>query len=232
MKTRILFTALLLCLLGFFSNKLTAQEAPQVDHSYKPLSLKLNEDGSKYVRFIIWHQQWLTTSNLTKPDGGDAAKLQLSSSIRRSRMLAFAQVSPRFLILTHFGLNGLDANNLTSLGNNGNAPQLFLHDAWVEFMVNKNLYIGSGLHYWKGMTRLANQSTLNFMTMDQSRPFVHWHSLGVTDQFARHMGIYAKGNIDKFLEIDIEIGGFEFGSGVTRFLGLVCYFYDFIVVGF
>lgn len=198
MKKRILFIALLFCFVGYSSNKLIAQEAPQVDHSYKPLSLKLNEDGSKYVRFIIWHQQWLTTSNLTKPDGGDAAKLQLSSSIRRSRMLAYAQISPRFLILTHFGLNGLDANNLTSLGNNGNAPQLFLHDAWVEFMVNKSLYIGSGLHYWKGMTRLANQSTLNFMTMDQSRPFVHWHSLGVTDQFARHMGVYAKGSINKF----------------------------------
>jgi hypothetical protein len=48
------------------------------------------------------------------------------------------------------------------------------------------------------MTRLANQSTLNFMTLDQSRPFVHWHSLGVTDQFARHLGLYAKGAIDKF----------------------------------
>lgn len=198
MKKRIPFIAILICLMGFPSDWLTAQEAPEVDHSYKPLKLSLNEDGSKYVRFIIWHQQWLTTSNLTTADGGEAAKLQLNSSIRRSRMLAFAQVSPRFLILTHFGLNGLNTGNLSSLGSNGDAPQLFLHDAWVEFMVNKNLYIGSGLHYWKGLTRLANQSTLNFMTMDQSRPFVHWHSLGITDQFARHLGMYVKGSIDKF----------------------------------
>ena len=48
------------------------------------------------------------------------------------------------------------------------------------------------------MTRLANQSTLNFMTLDQSRPFVAWHSLGVSDQFARHLGVYAKGAIGKF----------------------------------
>ncbi len=192
------FISFLLCLFVLTSLGLLAQETPQIDHSYKPLKLNLSEDGSKYVRFIIWHQQWLTTNNLTTPDGGEAPKLQLTSSVRRSRMLAFAQVSPRFLILTHFGLNGLSPGNLTSLGSNGNAPQLFLHDAWVEFMVNKNLYIGSGLHYWKGLTRLANQSTLNFMTLDQSRPFVHWHSLGITDQFARHFGVYAKGSINKF----------------------------------
>ncbi|MEL6832692.1 MAG: porin [Bacteroidota bacterium] len=198
MRATIRFISCTLCLLLAASVGLPAQEAPTVDHSYKPLKLNLNEDGSKYIRFIIWHQQWLSSSNLSAPDNGEAAELQLTSSIRRSRMLAFAQVSPRFLILTHFGLNGLNPGNLTSLGGNGDAPQLFLHDAWVEFMVNKNLYIGSGLHYWKGLTRLSNQSTLNFMTLDQSRPFVHWHSLGITDQFARHLGVYAKGSIDKF----------------------------------
>lgn len=200
MRNRILPYCFLLSLFAMLlsSEQTIAQEAPEIDHSYKPLSLKLNESGSKYVRFIIWHQQWLSTNNLTAPEGGDAPKLQLNSSIRRSRMLAFAQVSPRFLILTHFGLNGLNTGNLTSLGSNGDAPQLFLHDAWVEFKVANELYIGSGLHYWKGMTRLANQSTLNFMTLDQSRPFVHWHSLGITDQFARHLGMYAKGAIDKF----------------------------------
>lgn len=171
-----------------------AQEEKREDHSYKPLTLKLNEDGSKYVRFILWHQIWATTNNLAVED----SKLQVSASIRRSRLLAYAQVSPRFLLLTHFGLDGLTPNNLTSLGNNGDAPQLFLHGAWGEFKVTDELYIGAGLHYWKGLTRLSNQSTLNFMTLDQSRPFIHWHSLGITDQFARHLGIYAKGAMGKF----------------------------------
>ncbi|MCG8326470.1 MAG: hypothetical protein MI974_02235 [Chitinophagales bacterium] len=175
---------------------LSAQDKPEADHSYKPLKLSLNEDGSKYVRFIMWHQLWATSNNLAVED----SKTQFSTSIRRSRFLAFAQVSPRFLILTHFGLNGLSAGNLTSLGSNGDAPQLFLHDAWGEFKVSKDksLFVGAGLHYWKGMTRLSNQSTLNFMTLDQSRPFVSWHSLAVTDQFARHLGIYAKGELGKF----------------------------------
>lgn len=184
-------------LLGFifFLSFASFGQSEEIDHAYKPLKLNLNESGSKYVRFIIWHQQWLTTNNRESD-----AKMRLSSSVRRSRFLAFAQVSPRFLVLTHFGLNGLGQGNATSLGNNGDGPQLFLHGAWTEFKVSSNdaLHIGSGLHYWKGLTRLANASTLNFMTLDQARPFVQWHSLGITDQFARHIGIYAKGQLGQF----------------------------------
>ncbi|MEM6380571.1 MAG: hypothetical protein AAF705_20470, partial [Bacteroidota bacterium] len=184
-----------------FSNGLNAQEVAaktkkekKEPATYKPMTVKLSDDGSKYLRLIMWHQIWATTNNLAVED----SKTQLNTSIRRSRILAYAQISPRFLILTHFGLNGLNTGNLTSLGSNGNAPQFFLHGAWAEFKVNDHLYMGGGLHYWKGLTRLSNQSTLNFMTLDQSRPFVHWHSLGITDQFARHLGIYAKGEFGKF----------------------------------
>lgn len=167
---------------------------PEEDHSYKPLTLRLDESGKKYIRFIMWHQLWITTNNLD----ADGAKFQLTPSIRRSRFLAYSQVSSKFLILTHFGLNSLNPNNLSALGNDSNTPQFFLHGAWGELKISDGLYIGSGLHYWKGLTRLANASTLNFMTLDQSRPFAQWHSLGISDQFARHLGIYAKGQIEKF----------------------------------
>ncbi|MEM9326196.1 MAG: porin [Bacteroidota bacterium] len=189
--------------------------------NYKPLKIDVTENV--YLRFILWHQQWLITNNLE-----DDSKFQMSSFARRSRVLAYAQISPRFLILTHFGLNNLSSQaNLTSLGNNGDGPQFFLHGAWTEFKVSNSdaLYVGTGLHYWKGLTRLANASTLNFMTLDQARPFVHWHSLGITDQFARHMGIYAKGQIGKFdyrlawnnpLNPDRSLGGgANFGGAFT-----------------
>lgn len=186
---------LLFIMLVFLSfSVFTPAKAQEVDHSYKPLKVDLDDSGNKYLRFIIWHQHWITSNNLAV----EGSKTQFTNSVRRSRMLAYAQISPRFLILTHFGLNGLTPGNMTSLGNNGDSPQLFLHDAWVEFKLSDELYVGGGLHYWKGLTRLANQSTLNFMTMDNTRPFVHWHSLAVTDQFARHIGLYAKGNFGKF----------------------------------
>jgi hypothetical protein len=177
----------------FWVSGLSGQEKKN-DHSYKPLTLKLDDSGDKYLRLIMWHQIWVTSNNLS----AENTSTSLTTSIRRSRMLAFAQVSPRFLILTHFGLNGFSPENQTSLGNNGDSPQLFLHGAWGELKLNNHIYVGAGLHYWKGLTRLASQSTLNFMTMDQSRPFLAWHSLGITDQFARHLGLYLKGSKGKF----------------------------------
>ena len=194
-KTLRFILALNIFLLAAFSTALAQEvEQPKEDHKYKPLTLKLNESGSKYIRFIMWHQVWMTTNNLD----AESSKLQITPSLRRSRFLAFSQISPKFLILTHFGLNSLTPGNLTSLGSNGDAPQFFLHGAWGELKVIDQLYVGGGLHYWKGLTRLSNQSTLNFMTLDQSRPFIAWHSLGITDQFARHLGVYAKGQVGKF----------------------------------
>ncbi len=175
------------------------------DHSYKPLTVKLNEDGSKYVRFIIWNQNQLSSQLQTN---GKAANDGVHFSIRRARFLSYAQVSPRFLILTHFGLNSLGAAGLTGNPNAqtaSNASMLFMHDMYGEFaVIDKKLHLGSGLHYWNGISRLSNQSTLNMMTMDNpgagmgdARLFP-WSTITTSDQFARHMGVFAKGTLGKF----------------------------------
>lgn len=187
----------LLCLLlalsfGPLYGQGNEDEMPQVDHSYKPLTLKLSEDGKKFVRFIIWHQMWLETNDL------NADELTVTPRVRRSRFLAFAEISPRFMLLTHIGINNLNSSNMNISGVQSNGPQVFLHDAWGNFtVVPGKLDIGMGLHYYNGLSRLASASTLNFMTLDNANPFFAWHSLGYTDQFARHLGVYAKGKIGK-----------------------------------
>ena len=150
------------------------------------LKVDLNEDGSKYFRLITWHQAWLQ-ADLANPT-------LVTPSLRRSRYLMFAQISDRFLILTHFGLNSLSPAGMDPVGKSDGA-QLFMHDAWGEWKVNKHLYIGSGLHYWNGISRLNNQSTLNFLPLDNARHA--WATIGTSDQFARHMGVYAKGKVGK-----------------------------------
>jgi len=175
------------------------QEDSEPDHTYKPLQVKLNEDGSKYIRFITWHQLWLEARSNQK---------SLRYSIRRSRFLAYAQISPRFLILTHFGLNNLGADDLTANPNSQSDNQtslLFLHDAWAEFaVVPEKFHVGTGLHYWNGISRLTNQSTLNMMTLDNPGAgnsdvrLFPWNNITTSDQFARHLGIYAKGSFGKF----------------------------------
>ncbi len=195
----------------------TTAPVKPADHTYKPLTLKLNEDGSKYVRFIMWHQFWATATQNnpdTKDvqgalvDGSENADKAWSTDIalRRSRFLAYAQISPRAMILTHWGINnqsfigGATAPNgpnaTTTANNNGKKPQLFIHDAWTEFEVKKDkLYLGAGLLYWNGISRLTSHSTLNFMTLDA--PIFNWPTIESTDQFARQLGMYAKGQLGR-----------------------------------
>jgi hypothetical protein len=221
-----------------------ADSVPKVDMSYKPLTLKLNDKGDKYVRFIMWHQMWAsyTQNNPGTADvnGADISnQWSFDAAIRRSRFIAYAQINPRFLILTHWGINnqsfingGASAgSNLATAGNSGSLtaaggvggltasnsgkrPQIYIHDAWTEYAVEPGkLHIGMGLHYWNGVSRLTNNSTLNFMTMDA--PIFNWFNIEATDQFARQMGIYAKGQIGQ-LDYRFAINKpFVFGSALS-----------------
>ena len=165
----------------------TATQAQQNAAPYgSGLKVSLNDEGSQYFRLITWHQAWLQ-ANLEDPG-------LITPSLRRSRLLMFAQISDRFLILTHFGLNSLTPAKMDPTGQSS-AAQLFMHDAWCEWKVNDKLYVGSGLHYWNGISRLNNQSTLNMLPLDNSRHA--WATIGTSDQFARHMGVYAKGKLGK-----------------------------------
>lgn len=179
MKTK--YLALLCFILATWQSGFT-QGSPDYNGGFK---VKLNEDGSKYIRFITWGQAQLNV-DFDAPDDVAATSMQL----RRARFLAFSQFNKKFLILTHFGLNSLNAGTLSPTGK-GSGSQLFMHDAWIQYSINDDHAVGAGLHYFNGISRLSNQSTLNIMTLDNNR--ASWATLGLTDQFARHVGIFAKG---------------------------------------
>ncbi|BCY29117.1 hypothetical protein [Flavobacterium okayamense] len=158
------------------------------------LKVNINEDGSKYFRIISWAQFWAQHNSDRPLDANGNEQADLNFNLRRARVLMYAQVSKDFLILTHFGLNSLNSGNMTPTGT-GDASQLFFHDVWAQYSLGKNHAIGGGLHYWNGISRLNNQSTLNIMTLDNQRQA--WATLGLSDQFARHLGIYLKGSLGK-----------------------------------
>lgn len=182
MKKAVLFLMIILYCFDAFS-----QGSPDYGGGMK---FNLNEEGSKYMRVIAWGQMW-GQYNDNLPEDQKAIEF----STRRARILTYAQITPKFLVLTHFGLNSLNADNMSPTGK-GESSQLFFHDFWVQYNVGKNHAIGSGLHYWNGISRLNSQGTLNFMTLDNNRQ--SWSTLGLSDQFARHQGVYAKGIFGKF----------------------------------
>jgi len=153
------------------------------------LKVNFDEEGNKYFRLITW-AQIQANYNLDSPEGVSPAAAQ----VRRARTLMYAQLSDRILIMTHWGLNSLSSNTMNPLGT-GSGSQLFMHDAWVQYGIGKNHVVGGGLHYFNGISRLNNQSTLNMLPMDNNRS--SWSTLGLTDQFARHVGVFAKGTVGK-----------------------------------
>ena len=155
--------------------------------------LDLDESGDTYVRFITWHQLWtrFTEYNPGTEVQGNADESGFDVGLRRSRFLAYGRLADDVLILMHIGINNQTFNNARK-------PQLFVHGAWVEYDVVDgplSLSMGGGLHYWHGISRQTNASTLNFLTLDA--PILNWPTIERSDQFARSLGIYAKGKLEK-----------------------------------
>lgn len=182
-KLKLLFISVFLLSIHFSYS----QGSPNYDGGFK---FKFNDDGSKYLRLISWAQFQVVYSNDVPEDVNN-----FGFNVRRARVLMFSQITDKFLILTHFGINNLTSATLSPTGK-GEGSQIFMHDVWGQWSLTKEHAVGAGLHYWNGISRLNNQSTLNLLTLDNNRQ--SWSTLGLSDQFARHVGIYFKGKFGKF----------------------------------
>lgn len=167
-------------------NLLFGQGSPDYNGGFK---FNFDEEGQKWFRIISWVQAQANT-NFNADDNVRATNFQL----RRARVLTLSQIHPNFLLVSHFGLNGLHAGNMHAVGKNNHA-QLFLHGMWAQWNIHAKHTIGAGLHYQNGINRLNSQSTLNIMTMDNNRS--SWSHIGLTDQFARQLGVFFKGKFGR-----------------------------------
>lgn len=163
------------------------------------MKVNISPDGSKYIRFLTWHQIWTrytenNTGTLRAP--GKPQSDQVDFSLRRSRLIVLSQLNPRFLVYTHIGINNQTAvSGGTAPTVDGKKPQLFVHEAVVEYKVNKYLNLGAGMHYQNGLSRMTRSSTINYLTLDA--PLTNWPTIEAIDQFVRGIGVYGKGRVGK-----------------------------------
>jgi hypothetical protein len=192
------------------------------------MTILLDDEGKKYIRFLTWNQVW---TNFTEnnpgtvsvahegrdADGQPIERLKdnsLDIGLRRTRILTYSQLTEKYLILLHMGIN-----NQTFTGGGGSGavdsgpygvgkkPQVFVHDVWNEYAVipqsecgEFSLAVGAGLHYWNGVSRKSSSSTMGYMTIDA--PIFCWPNIEFSDQFARQLGWYAKG---KYRDLDYRV---------------------------
>lgn len=181
--------------------------------NFEPGKIEIRPNEDTYFRFILWNQVW---ARVTQNNPGPESTPDVSADIavRRSRFLAFGNFGKDqdVQLMFHFGINNQTFRNnefgtrtvsgTVDTGSgvvDGSAtdpgPNFFVHDAWVQFKLTNSpllrMDVGGGLLYFNGVSRMNNASTLNFLAVDS--PITTWFNINGNDQFARQLGLYAKG---------------------------------------
>ena len=181
------------------------------------MTLVLDDQGKKYIRFLTWCQAWtaFTENNPGTVDAyGELKDSALDIGLRRVRFLTYSKLTDKYLILLHVGINNQTFTNGGGSATGGigpygagKKPQVFVHDVWNEYTVvpqaegsDFSLALGAGLHYWNGVSRKSSSSTMGYMTLDA--PIFCWPNIEYSDEFARQLGWYAKG---KFHKLDYRV---------------------------
>ncbi|MDO6431149.1 hypothetical protein Q4E93_11150 [Flavitalea sp. BT771] len=184
------------------------------------MSIKLDSTGKKYIRFLIWSDFMARYTDLNPGTAvnGIPRKNMFDFSVRQFRFAVYTQLSPRYLILATVGMDNqtFSSGGAAGGGNTGNGgpgfagtlgkkPSIYVHELWNEFTVVPDndfttrkpnfvsLYIGTGLHYWVGISRMSSLSSFNFLAIDA--PLYNWPLIDNSDQLGRQVGVYIKGKI-------------------------------------
>lgn len=169
---------------------------PAVAPEKDALKFNLNEGGSHYFQFTVLNQTWVrfNQSNPGTLVEGTPTDNTFDIGLRRTRFQLFGQVSDRVFIYFQFGQNNFNAQYNTG-SNRKIAP--FFHDALGEYRVsNGNQFtIGGGLTIANGLSRFSQPSIGTIMTMDV--PLFAQATVDQTDQFARKLSIFARGQVGK-----------------------------------
>lgn len=158
----------------------------------------LSADGSKYLKATFLNQVWLryTQNNPGTTVNGDPQKQSADIGLRRTRLQLFGQVTDRVFVYTQFGMNNF---NYLSQNAGNRKLQAFFHDALGEYKVfkdNEKLKLGGGLTITSGLSRFTQPSVGTIMTTDV--PVFLQATVDQTDEFARKLSVYARGQVGRF----------------------------------
>lgn len=191
----------LICALLFAASNVYAQQAATEEDPGKPkgdLRYNLSKDGSKYIKATLLNQVWLrwNENNPGTTVNGEPKDQSFDIGLRRTRMQLYGQLSDHAFVYFQYGLN-----NFNFLAQNSGNRKLvaFFHDALGEYKVfkkNDMLKIGAGLTITGGLSRFSQPSIGSILTTDV--PVFLQATVDQTDEFARKLSVYARGQIGKF----------------------------------
>ncbi|HVM88263.1 MAG TPA: hypothetical protein VMT76_08740 [Puia sp.] len=155
------------------------------------LRLKLNDDGTHYVKLVLLGQLWFrfNQNNPSSTVLKQPANETFDIGIRRLRFQLFGQLTDHAFFYLHFGqdnFNFLSQRKFTS----------FIQDVLAEFKVKKgseDLILGGGLTIANGLSRFTQPQLVNILSTDI--PVFTLPTFDLTDQAGRKLSFFARGQI-------------------------------------
>src|SRR5260221_1750627 len=175
------------------SNLLAQEQLSAKRKDIDEIRLKLNDDGSHYLKLTLLGQLWFRY-NQSNP-GTTVLKEPTAETydigIRRARFQFYGQLTDHAFFYFQFGqdnFNYLAARKFTP----------FVQDAMAEYKVKKGseaLSFGGGLSIISGLSRFTQPQLANILSMDI--PVFAQPTFDLTDQAARKLSMYARGQVGK-----------------------------------
>lgn len=163
----------------------------------KEMRWKLNEEGQNYLKLTFLNQTWLrfNESNPGTLVNGSPQDHTFDIGLRRTRLQFYGQINRRTFFYTQFGMNNF---NRFSQNAGNRKLQAFFHDALGEFHALDGanpLKFGAGLTITNGLSRFSQPGVTSIMTTDV--PIFAQSTVDQTDEFARKLSVYARGQLGK-----------------------------------
>ncbi len=205
MRIKIQITVILIALgcMNSFGQQVEPSAPPKSNaNTIEEMKLKLNDDGSHYLKVTFLNQVWLryNQSNDGTTALGEPTNKTFDIGLRRTRIQFYGQITDHVFFYTQFGQNNFNYLSGQNNANNGNRKvQAFFHDALGEYKVwkaNDKLILGGGLTITNGLSRFSQPSVGTIMTMDV--PVFAQATVDQTDEFSRKLSVYARGQLGKF----------------------------------
>lgn len=207
MKSIFLFFLMLACVKGFAQDqKEEPKKEDQPKKSIEELRLKLNEDGSHYIKATFSNQTWFRYADYNAGTTvlGDPKSQGFDIGLRRTRFQLYGQLTDHVTFYFQLG-----QNNFNFISGNGGVPdnnspyvnrkaQFFIHDAMADYRIKKGsdvLYLGGGLTITNGLSRFSQPSVSTIMSLDV--PVFAQATVDQTDEFSRKLSVFARGQIGK-----------------------------------
>jgi hypothetical protein len=189
-----------------------AQVKPADNNIKNDIRYNLNESGSHYVKVTFTNQAWFrfNESNPGTTVLGDPKSKTFDIGLRRTRLQLFGQITDQIFFYTQFGMNNFNKVSAFPAYNTNGTPSnrkiaAFFHDALGEYEIQRKgtsfIRFGGGLTIVNGLSRFSQPSIGTIMTMDV--PVFAQATVDQTDQFARKLAVYSRGQIGK---INYRIG--------------------------